>query len=241
MADTAEHRTVHLWSLVEDVTVETGDTDDRLELAGRWGTEWVDGADPVVRAALRRMELGPILLANVVPAPKPADAAQPPGSGTPAGSAEPHGPPDEGPSEEPSDASGVLMLVAGLERFSHLIVRTLGLDDLRGPLLSVTPLSPQASFALLRLPGEEPIWLPRDTTFTLRPGGFILESPNSSHRVTLHRPEAVWAVGMLAWPVTPDDLSRALPLPSAVTKDILEYLAAASMAMPAESVRPPVS
>ncbi|MEU9851075.1 NADH oxidase [Streptomyces sp. NPDC047985] len=225
MTETADHRTVHLWSLAEDVTVESGDTEDQLVLTGRWGKEWVDGADPVVQAALRRMELGPILLANVVPG---ADRV---GAGAQAGPTEPHGPPGDGPPE----GSGVLVLLPVLERLGHLVVRTLGLDDLRGPLLSVMPVSRQASFALLRLPGGELIWLPRDITFTVRPGGFILESPRSAYRVVLHRPEAVWVVGMLAWPATPDDISAALPLPPSVTEDILGYLAAASMAAPADA------
>ncbi|MFG3497984.1 NADH oxidase [Streptomyces sp. NPDC047928] len=208
------HTSVHLWSLAEDVTVEPGDREGELVLAGRWGRERIDDAAPVVQEALRRMELGPVLLANLAAGPVAGSAAGPDGSPV------------------------LLPLVPLLRRLDHLLVRTLGLDDLRGPLLSVIPLARRAPFAPVRLPAGRPVRLPPDVSFTLRPAGVTLEAPGSAHRVILHRPEAAWVAAMLAWPVTPAAVSAALPLPPAVTGDILDYLAAARMAAPAVDDEP---
>lgn len=61
-----EARSVHLWSLSEDVRVERSAEDDTLLLTGPWGPERLDRPAPSVREALRRMELGPVVLGNAV-------------------------------------------------------------------------------------------------------------------------------------------------------------------------------
>ncbi|MEV8315776.1 NADH oxidase [Streptomyces sp. NPDC059900] len=201
MPDPVGRQPLHLWSLSEDVVVET--TDDAVVLTGRFGTEELIDPDPVVREALRRMELGPVLPANVRANP---------------------------------EGSICLVLLPTLSRLSHLTVRTLGLDDLKGPLLSVSPESRLATFSPDELEAADEIRLPRDVRVTLDAAGVALESAASLHRVVLHRPEAVWVVGMLAWPVTPDAATEALPLHPEVTDGILRYLVAAGMAKP---VHPP--
>ncbi|WP_434597525.1 NADH oxidase [Streptomyces sp. A5-4] len=207
MPITAGNRTVHLWALCEDVVLEPGEHEGELLLTGPWGTERIDSANPVVHEALRRMQLGPVLPANI---------EVPPG--------EPQG-----------RAAACLVLLPLLTRLSHLLVRTLGLDDLGGPLLSVSPVSPTAPFALVRLPAGRRVRLPAGVSFSLGAKGVALESSDSPYRVVLHRPEAVWVVAMLAWPITPADASAALPLPDAVTRNVLDYLAAAGMAAPADA------
>ncbi|WP_367045464.1 NADH oxidase [Streptomyces sp. Je 1-332] len=198
-------QTLHLWSLCEDVIIEAHDGTE-LVLTGRFGTERLPDPDPVVREALRRMELGPVLPGNV-----------------------------EAATGDDSEGSVCLILWPTLSRLSHLVVRTLGLDDLRGPLLSVSPVSRGAKFMPRELSARRHLRLSRDVTLTLEAAGVALESPASLHRVVLHRPEAVWVVGMLAWPITPHAASQALPLHPEVTDGILRYLAAAGMAAPVKS------
>jgi hypothetical protein len=207
MSDAARKRTVHLWSLCEDVVVEPGEDENELVLTGSLGSERIDSSHPVVHEALRRMEMGPVLLANLEP---------------PSGGAE-------------TRARMYLVLMPLLERLSHLIVRTLGIDDLGGPLLSVLPVARPASFALVRLSRWQAVRLPRDVSLTLAPEGFVLEWSGSPYRVVMHRPEVAWVVGMLAWPVTPDDVSGMLALSPGVAESILEYLAAAGMTAQADA------
>ncbi|MBT2404107.1 MULTISPECIES: NADH oxidase [unclassified Streptomyces] len=194
---TGDAPTVHLWSLSEDVVVDQHAGSDSLVLTSRWGQERLDRPAPVVREVLRRMELGPVLLANAL---------------------------------NGSEDLYVVMLPT-LSKLSHLVVRTLGVDDLMGPLLSVLPLSPAAPFVLVRQPRERRVRLPRHVALSVPESGIgcVLESVDSPHRVVLHRPEAAWVATMLAWPTTPDAASKALPLPPQVTEDIIGYLCAAGM------------
>ncbi|MEU1368804.1 NADH oxidase [Streptomyces sp. NPDC005803] len=211
MPDEADGHAVDLWSLAEDVVVEPGDREGELVLTGCWGTEWVSTPHPVVEEALRRMQLGPVLLTNL-----------------------------ESPAGDAVGQEEWYCLQLHLERLSHLIVRTLGIQDLGGPLLSATPVSPVAHFALARLPGRQPVQLPSGVSLTVGRDGVTVQAPDSSYRVLVHRPEAVWVLGRLAWPVTPDQVSAALALPAGVAERIMDYLAAAGMAAAtAEDVRVP--
>ncbi|MEV7870826.1 NADH oxidase [Streptomyces sp. NPDC088124] len=189
-----------------DVVMESGAGDEGLVLTGPWGTERIGDAPPVVREALRRMQLGPVLLANLEPLP---------GGSMPQGCV-------------------YFVLLPVLDRLSHLVVRTLGVDDLGGPLLSVCPVSRPARFTPVRLPPRRPVRMPRGVSLTVEDAGFALESEFSPFRVVLHRPEAALVAALLAWPVTPDALSEALPLPREVTQGIVDYLAAAGMAAPVD-------
>ncbi|WP_329391649.1 NADH oxidase (plasmid) [Streptomyces sp. NBC_01351] len=199
---TGDAPTVHLWSLSEDVVVDEGSGGDALLLTSRWGQERLDRPTPAVREVLRRMELGPVLLANAL----------------------------SGPDDM------YLFTLPTLRKLSHLVVRTLGVDDLKGPLLSVFPLSPAAPSLLVRRPGARRVRMPRHVAFSVPESGdgCVLESVDSPHRVVLHRPEAAWVAMTLAWPTTLDAASAALPLPPKVTEDIIEYLFAAGMVAAAD-------
>lgn len=196
-------RALHLWSLHEDVIVENDGSDSELVLRSRFGTERISRPDPLVREALRRMELGPVLLANVVPRSSAA--------------------------AEDGTEGACLVLLPVLDRLSHLIVRTLSWEDLRGPLLSVVSTTRDATFTPVTLSAQRLIRLIGDVSLTLEKAGFALACAASPHRVHLHRPEAIWVVGLLAWPATPSDASSVLPLPPEVTQAVLSYLVAAGM------------
>lgn len=207
----ADIATFHLWSLSEDVVLERSPEEAEVLLRSRWGTDRLRITAPAVYEALRRMELGPVLLDNA--APRAQRAAQ--------------GEPD--PGAAPGTDMYVLMLPV-LDQLSHLVVRTLGADDLTGPLLSVFPLSLGAPFTLVRLPGERRVRIPGEVALRVLASGFALESADSPYRVVLHRPEAALVVALLAWPVTAEAASRILALPPRVTAEIIGYLAAAGMA-----------
>lgn len=205
MRSMGEPGTVHLWSLREDVAIER-EVDGGLLLVGPWGSERIGDAHPVLREALYRMELGPVLLSNVEPAP-----------------------------DSPVSKAGVyLVLLPALRRLSHLIVRTLGLVDLRGALLSVSPIVRHAVFVLPSLAATDRVRLHQGVSLLLEARGFLMERAGAEHQVLLHRPEPMWVVAMLAAPVTPEGVARALSLPHAVTREILEYLAAAGMLVRAD-------
>ncbi|WP_143685668.1 NADH oxidase [Streptomyces sp. 1331.2] len=209
MSDTSEHQVVHLWSLDEDVVVVPGDGATETVLSGRWGVQRlpVDGHG-LVREALRRMELGPVNLTNV---------DRVPGTG----------------GRVPTD----LVLLPALRQVAHLVVRTLAMDDLVGPLLSVYPLTRNAAFTLAGRPVRR-LRLVVGATLVVRTEGVVLETPASPYRVVVHRPEAFWVIGMLVRPCLPEDAVAALPLPPGVTRGVIGYLRAAGMAVPADPVRP---
>lgn len=219
MPDDVDGRTVDLWSLAEGVVVAPGDLEGDLVLTGPWGSERVSAPHPAVEKALRRMELGPVRLANLEAGCEPEED----GGAAPAAA---------------GDLGDEHCLLLHLQRLSHLIVRTLSIDDLSGPLLSAMPVSPVAHFALAPLPGRELVRLPGGVSLSVGRDGLCVQAPDASYRVQAHRPEVVWVLGLLVWPVTPNQASAALALPAGVTERILDYLAAAGMATKAEGDRP---
>uniref|UniRef100_A0AAU2V9H8 Uncharacterized protein n=1 Tax=Streptomyces sp. NBC_00003 TaxID=2903608 RepID=A0AAU2V9H8_9ACTN len=149
------------WSLREDVTVLSGRS---TVLRTPWGELHLERPGPLLCEALRRMQLGPVSLANVVPGFPGYDV----------------------PEDEWNEDSRELL--AALAPLQHVIVRHLAIGA--SPLLSVVPLSPRASFhppsvapggelrvpkeAVLRGPGRDP----------------VLSYEGGDHRVELHGPDA---------------------------------------------------
>jgi hypothetical protein len=196
--------TLPLWSLREEVTVETY-ADGKLVLRCADTAEAVRCADPVLYEVLRRMTLGPVLLSNVdasLAHPATRDPATPPTWAPPVWSA--------------------------LRRLSHLVVRSLGTDDEKGPLLSVFTPSRDTAFDPVRLPEAAPLRLSPFATVRSRAGALVLESILTPFRVVLHRPEAAWSARVLTHPINPATVVT-LPLAPAAAPDILAYLAAAGM------------
>lgn len=191
----------HLWSLREDTVVEWDEKGRTLVLSGPQGTERIKDPTPAVAEALRRMELGPVLLANLL---------QPNGGAAPGHDA-------------------YTMVLSVLRGISHVVIRTLSLEDLKGPVLSVVPVSRTARFSLVRLSAQRRVRLRPTVTISVRGDVFLVQGRALEHRVEIHRPEAMWVVSLLAWPMTPDAMVEVLPLPAELTLAIAGYLAAAGM------------
>ncbi|WP_436737485.1 NADH oxidase [Streptomyces sp. BBFR102] len=202
---------MHLWSLREEIGVEDDPSGEGIVLTGPDGVDRVGEVSPLVREALRRMQLGPVLLANLDPgragglAP---DGALPADGGDPA-------------------------LSRFLSDISHLVVRTLAIDDLGGPLLSAFPQSRPAPFAPVRPAPRQAVRMAGGVSLTAEGGGFALRSAAASHRVLLHRPEAALVASLLGWPVTPEAAADTLPVPRVVPPGVIGYLTAAGMTAPA--------
>ena len=205
--------TVSLWSLREDVSVEPGAAGALVVRHGVW-EEVVPCPDPVFREVLWRMTLGPVLLSNIDTrlGHPPVRARQLPYGGR-------------------ADGTGQAWLT--LRRLSHLVVRSLGVSDLGGPLLSVLALSSDCCFDPVWLPAGSLIRLSPSTTLRVEGDGLVLESVLAPYRVLLHRPEAVWVVRVLDTPISPA-AAVALPAAPAATADIMAYLAAAGMTDPVD-------
>ncbi|MEV2249825.1 NADH oxidase [Streptomyces sp. NPDC050147] len=205
----------HLWSLREDVVVESDALTGSLVLTWDQGTARMASPEPTVLEVLRRMQLGPVLLGNALV--------------------------DDGEAGRVRDAKVYFMMRPVFGRFPHLLVRTLGLDGLSGPLLSIAPLadvdgaSPAdaggASLAVVPLDQTRPIRLFLGLSFAFDPLTATFESRTASHRLIIHRQEAMMVFALaLARPVTLKAITAVLPLPGDVTEGILCYLAAAGVA-----------
>ncbi|MGA4857272.1 NADH oxidase [Streptomyces koyangensis] len=215
------HSTLHLWSLSEEVGIEDDASGDGLVLTGPDGVDRVPDVSPLVREALRRMQLGPVLLANA--APERGSGCAP-----------------DGPLPAVGDDPVLSRVLASI---THLVVRTLAIDDLGGPLLSAFPLSHPAPFAPVRPPPRRAVRMVSGVSLTQESGGIAMWSAAASHRVLLHRPEAALVASLLGWPVTPEAAAEALPVLGVVPSGVIGYLTAAGMARPVlgppPAARPP--
>ncbi|WP_129839742.1 NADH oxidase [Streptomyces sp. RFCAC02] len=131
---------------------------------------------------------------------------------------------------EPADGEPVVPRVLG--RLSHLVIHTLGVDDLRGPLLSALPVARHAAFPRVRLSERQPVRAAGPLLLTTRGSGWVLKHAGSPYRVIVHRSEAALVASLLAWPVTPGAASAALRLPPRVTAAVIGHLVAAGIAEP---------
>jgi SagB-type dehydrogenase family enzyme len=114
------------------------------------------------------------------------------------------------------------------------VVRSLGLRDSATPLLSATPVSPNARFELPKLGVRQPIRLSRFAFLRDSAGELVLESPLSHHRVVLHRPLVSWIVGALGRTTTTKDVARAVNVTEPLVAEIIAYLVASDVVVYAE-------
>jgi SagB-type dehydrogenase family enzyme len=207
-ASPAERRS-ELWSLREDVSVESAPDNAQLRLRGRWGDFTVTRPSRLVCEALRRMSLGPVSLENVIGA-----AGASPGGGT----------------GNDDARAGWQHLRHALDRLSPLIIRSLKQES-GDPLLSVVPLAARSRFRLAALPPDVPVRM--SVYARLRADGreCNIESPLALHRVVLHQAEAVRLIAPLMSPITPAAYLAAVASADPAVGRVLEYLVAAGMAV----------
>ncbi|WP_055528453.1 SagB/ThcOx family dehydrogenase [Streptomyces graminilatus] len=219
-----ERRCLSLWSLREDVLVDTGCPDGSVSLSGRWGEVRLRRARPMVREALRRMSLGPISLANVMAEMAAESAVRPAATG---------GHSADGPA---ADASAEILRV--LHRLPHLVVRSLMLEGADQLLLSVVPIAQSARYQQDLAALRSPVRLSRFAFLRREGEDFVLESPVSLYRIVLHGPEASWVISMLNRPVTVDEIAAAVPLPGPAIAEIVAHLVGTGMVHSAEQPPP---
>lgn len=196
-----DHERADLWSLREDSLVETR-PDGTLLVYTRWGDVTIDDPDPAVADWLYRMTLGPMSLRNALP------ETMPPGQDAPATAAR---------------------LRKVLDALGGAVVRTLGVTDLGGPLLSLVPIAPRAKFTAPVLDRLRPVRLSRFAALRMRGDEVVLESPLALHRVVFHRSVAARLIVSIGPAATVRDLATATALPEPLVADVLGYVAAAGM------------
>ncbi|WP_228974916.1 NADH oxidase [Streptomyces sp. DH12] len=211
VAERAGGRLRHLWSFREDVAVAAG-ARDSVVVSWASGAVAVEPAGPTVREVLRRMELGPVLLGNAVVVGA-------------AGEMDPH-------------VYAYLLMRPVFARFPQLLRRTVGFDDLRGALVSIGPLAEGAAMCVPPLRAGAVLQLVVGVSVAFDGPSATVEMRSASHRVVLHRYEALLVVARLAWPATPEAVAATLPIPAHVTAGVLDYLVAAGVVAPVAPVTP---
>jgi SagB-type dehydrogenase family enzyme len=192
-----------LWSLREDVLMESDAADDSVVLCGRWGSLVVRNPGEPVRKLLYRMQLGPVSLDNVLAG---ADGT-----------------------ERAGIAARRARLLVALERLQPLIVRSVAARGTEHPLMSMVPIARWARFQTQAVALDLPVRLSAYAALRSDGADTVVESPLSLHRVVLHRVEAAWIVATLARPCTPREAARILPLPGGLVQDVIAYLVAAGI------------
>jgi SagB-type dehydrogenase family enzyme len=199
-----------LWSLREDVSLETDPFRDPVRLRSRWGDITIPRSSPLIRETLYRMGLGPISLENA------ARAAAMPAGGT-------------YPEADADEVQAQLAELLGvLERLQPLIVRSLAQESGQ-PLVSVVPLTMRSRFSPVPLVAGARFRLSVYACMRADGREYVIESPLSLHRVVLHQAAAMRLIAPLASPITPAAYTAALSPAEPAAASVLEYLAGAGM------------
>ncbi|MDH6110621.1 SagB-type dehydrogenase family enzyme [Kitasatospora sp. MAP12-15] len=136
---------------------------------------------------------------------------------------------------EDGDSAAKERLEQVLEDIQHLVVRSIGLTDTEIPLLSASPMTPQARLGPHRIDPDQPIRLSRFATLHSEGDGFVMESPLSLFRVKAHRAAAADLLGALSWTTTLEDLLKGVPLHGPAVAEIVAQLLATGMAIAAQA------
>lgn len=166
-----------------------------------WGEYDFPGTADSVRESLGRLALGPVSMANLAV------------SGQAAGD------------------DWRLSLRKILTRLSGSVVRSLALNDGRGPVLSAIPVTQFPVFPDGPLPAGRQVRLSRFTALRADDGALLAESPGARYKVALFRPPAVVIASALAAPATVEQLAENTGVAPAVVADVVEFLVAAGVVL----------
>ncbi|MGW7339008.1 hypothetical protein [Streptomyces sp. NPDC054808] len=188
------------WSLREDVVVLFG---RGAVLRTPWGESRLERPGPLLREALRRMQLGPVSLANVVPGFPGYDV----------------------PRDEWNEASAELL--DALTPLQYVIVRHLAIGA--SPLLSVVPLSPRATFRPTPVGPSGGLRVPEEAVLDGSGGDPVLVHEGGDHRVELHGPDAPRLLRHLRAGTDEVPSAHEGSLPRSVVRAALAYVVAAGL------------
>jgi SagB-type dehydrogenase family enzyme len=172
-AESPISRRDELWSLREDVVVESGPGDAPLLLRGRWGDLSLARPSRLVREALLRMSLGPVSLENAIC-----------------------------PSANSDGQAERKHLHKALDALNPLIIRSLKRES-GDPILSVVPLAARSRFHPAPLAPGVPVRMSVYARLRADGKECNIESPLALHRVVLHQAAAVRLIAPLMSPITP--------------------------------------
>lgn len=116
-----------------------------------------------------------------------------------------------------------------LERLHSCVVRSLDVDDLAGPLLSVVPVAEHARFALPSIGADDLVRLSRFTAMRTSGDELVLESPLARHRVLLHRSLPSSVAGTLGRAAPVRELAAAVDSDLGLVSEIVAHLVAAGV------------
>jgi len=116
-----------------------------------------------------------------------------------------------------------------LGRLHSCVVRSMDIDDLAGPLLSVVPISERATFRLPKVRATDLVRLSRFAAMRTSGNELVLESPLAHHRVVLHRALAGTVAGALGRAGTVTDVAADLGMTTPLVAEIVAHLVAGGM------------
>jgi hypothetical protein len=199
-----------LWSLVEDVVIETPPAKPYLVARTRCGPIHINDRSTLVREALYRMALGPVALDNI-PQLKEAFLRWRGGGGT-------------GVCQEWHHLRQILNPI------SEFVVASLGLDDGSAPVLSAVPSEAGHTFRLAMIGDIQTVRLAPQTEFISVRGEEVMWSPVAAFRVLLHRPIAASVAHTLTTQTrTVAETAAESGQDVRIVRDILAYLTAAGL------------
>ncbi|MPZ81192.1 MAG: SagB/ThcOx family dehydrogenase [Actinophytocola sp.] len=121
-----------------------------------------------------------------------------------------------------------------LDKLPGVVVHTMDIDDLAGPLLSAVPVSERARFTLPDVHPTDVVRLSRFAALRSSEDELVVESPLAHHRVVLHRPLAGAVAGGLGRAIAVTDLAASLAMDPGLVAEIVAYLVGAEMVLVGE-------